>query len=381
MLIKSKISILCLISMLANAAQAQTPASPGISVVSPGFTPPGLSSLVTTPAVKPVPKANLDGQKNNNNAIPKATNQELPKPVEAKVEEVGSKPAVKTRAEILKAESRQFKPTGKNVIVSEASVNTNETEKVDFFKTLPTLLKPAIEHKLEAIINARPGEPVNVVIGVGVLNRIQTPLIDAVIDTINDIQIKKAGGVIMVATSSDEPISIIAREKDAPENAIMINLIPQEGVSARDVRINAVFKKSEEKMGEDGLIEKDAAHPLAVKLKNIMRDMAKGKVPSGFSLERGNGAQAHCNLPGIVTSQAQILNGASLNILVYVATNISENSNEIDERGCSGRNQLAAAVWPKLSLKKGEKTELYVIESILKEDPETSTRPSTLNKE
>lgn len=376
--------VLMIATVFAGSAMAQTKldspaannagvtqASPGVTSVAPGFAPPGLNEMVLdVDAQKPVLKASPGKV-----LIPGAVQvADVPMATPAILV---AKPKVKTRDEIAIAEARKFKPTGKNVVVS------NSTDQPEFDTNMPFAGKPLLRSgplpKMEPVINAKMGEPVNISISIGSLNRIVTPFSNAVVDTLSKAKIKTTGGVIVVAAESEETVSLIVREKDAPESAVMMNLFPQSDISARDVQVNASFAKRNSVDAKDGdTPERESAHPIAVKLKNIMRDMAKGRVPSGYSIEKGNNSSANCNLPGFDTQEAQVLVGANLTIRVYAAKNIAEGENEMDERGCSGRKQLASAAWPKLAVQKGGKTELFVIEAMIQDAAETATRPSTI---
>lgn len=360
---KFKLSVLAIVAIFASSAFAQAPATKNVSdavtPISPGFLPPGLNDLRRQPDTKPAPAA-------------KASVQE-----EAPQKEEGGKPKFKTREEIAAAENRKFKPTGKKVVVSEASAIPQEFFADPVKQQMGGMTATPIG-KLESVVNVKPGETASVPIAIGALNRIVTPFVDAVVDTVAEIQVKKAGGVVMIATGSMEPASVIIREKEAPESAFMLNLVPQSGIPARDVRINASFAKRANASRDDDTPEKDSAHPLAIKLKNLMRDLAKGKIPSGYAMEKGSGIPAKCDLPGFETREAQIFNGSTMTIRVYAAKNLTDGPNELDERGCSSRRQLAAGAWPRMSLGKGEKTELFVIEAPIRESGETASRPSAI---
>jgi conjugal transfer pilus assembly protein TraK len=345
----------------AGALAESIPANKTVAPMSPGFMPPGLDKM----------KQQSPDQENNDPEQRKAADKtpEIKSSLMSVPKDKAIKPKIKSREEITAAEARQFRPTGNNVVVSEAKVVPQE------FPAEPeNLASPA---RMDAVVNAKAGEPVNIPISIGVLNRIVTPFKDAVVDTVSNLQVKKAGGVIMVATSSSEPASVIIREKEDPESAVLINLVPLPGVPARDVRINAPFVKRASSRDEDGAAT-DIATPTVIKLKNVMRDIAKGKIPSGFSLEKGSGKPAECRLPGIATREAQVLSGSTMTVHVYAATNIADGENELDERGCASKRQLAASAWPRISLRKGERTELYVIQTPEREEDTQIARPSVI---
>lgn len=362
---KFKLSVLAIAAVFAGSAFAQAPATKPVSdaviPVSPGFVPPGLNDMKRQPDPKPAPAAKVSTAAAQQDEAPQET----------------AKPKFKTREEIAAAEARKFKPTGKKVVVSEASAIPQEFFADPVKQPMGGMTATPIG-KLESVVNVKPGETASVPIAIGALNRIVTPFVDAVVDTVADIQVKKAGGVVMFATGGMEPASVIIREKEAPESAFMLNLVPQTGIPARDVRINASFAKRATAGRDDDAPEKDSAHPLAIKLKNLMRDLAKGKIPSGYAMEKGIGIPAKCDLPGFETREAQVFNGSTMTIRVYAAKNLADGPNELDERGCSSRRQLAAGAWPRMSLGKGEKTELFVIEAPIRESAETATRPSAI---
>ena len=289
----------------------------------------------------------------------------------------------KTKSAPAKPQAAQ-KSSGKQVLVSEetefvvsagSDITVAQELNVGASTTTSRAAPPAAA--FDSIINTRQGEPSVVAISAGKLNRLVTPFDEIIVDTLSKrLQVKQSGGVVMVATKSHEQIDIIIRDAENPANAVMLTLDPQPNIPARDVRINASFAG---KSGRADDPENETAHPVAVRLKNVMRDMAKGEIPSGYSMKYGNKSAAQCALPGMQTKEAQVLTGSNTTIRVYAAKNISAETIEVDERGCSARNQLAAAVWPRLVLQSGESTELYVVEAPVREASKASTRPSVID--
>lgn len=329
-----------------------TPLVPGVTAVQPSFAPPRLASM----------------------------RQMSEAPVPAQTQPVAPK---QSPSAIVKPQD-QKKSTGKQVLVSEerefiapAEVSIVQTEN-HAKPEIPDSRAAAPAAAFDSVINARQGEPAIVAISTGKLNRLVSPFDEVVVDTLSKrVQIKHSGGVVMVATKSHEPIDIIIRDAENPANAVMLTLDPQPNIPARDVRINASFSGSKGGSVDDP--ENETAHPAAVRLKNIMRYMAKGDIPSGYAMKRGNQSPARCDFPGLQTREAQVLNGSGSTIRVYAAKNISAGPVELDERGCSARNQLAAAVWPRLVLQSGESTELYVIEAPVREASKASIRPPVID--
>lgn len=361
-----QLSALAMAVLAATQSYGQTkPASEGVIVTQPGFAAPGLA----------------DHAKER----PASMAQELPQPKKPIV-----KPAATQRVEPNKVgDPKVFKPSTKNIIVTEA-VHEPEMDELSLMDvtTGGTAQKAAKQEPAPALalgssLALKPGETATIPIAVGVLNRIVTPFAAVAVDTVSDVQIKTAGSVLLVATADLSPVSVIAREKDAPENAVILTLLPQKGLQARDVKLNVAFPKSlsaggKRTGGADDELERGSAHPLAVRLKNVMRELAQEKIPSGHSLEQGDGSQANCLLPGVSSSLAQVLAGSNYQIKVYALRNVSGGPIEVDERGCSERHHLASAVWPLQSLAPDEQTELYVIEAPERDAPQAPQRPSAL---
>ena len=297
----------------------------------------------------------------------------------------------KKRAEVEKNESRKFVPDGKNVVVSSSDQIPSEIEAA--FESTPKLANMsqtttssttqinAIAADLEKTqFQAKPGEPINVSIGIGTLNRFATDFQEVVIDTIDELQIKTVGNVFMLATDTLTPVTIIAREKDFPDSAVMINIIPQEGIAAKDIKISASKSYSSQNRNFQSNTTPNQG---VANLKNLLTDIARGKIPSGFSLTHVNPEQStssNCQTAGVRTALRQTLSGSANIVKIYKVENVSNSVIELDERLCTtNQNQVAAAYWPKLVLNKGEKSELYVIESIVDQESLQSSRPSSID--
>ncbi|MCD8338741.1 MAG: type-F conjugative transfer system secretin TraK [Burkholderiales bacterium] len=99
-------------------------------------------------------------------------------------------------------------------------------------------------------------------------------------------------------------------------------------------------------------------------IRKIMRSVALGTVPTGFSLSRESISDApQCRQEGLAFNFAagQMLKGRDFNVFIGLAKNHTESEIEFKGRNCASNRTVAVSSWPETVISAGEETEIYVI--------------------
>jgi len=213
----------------------------------------------------------------------------------------------------------------------------------------------------DGVIRAKQGKSYTLAIARGQLNRIVTPFADPKVLTVSAIETKVEGSSVYVATDSTASANLFITDNDGTD-AISLELAPADGVRPAEVRVEV--EKGAAAGGTPAGDKKDGRgdHPYVAEVKQMLRALALGSVPQGFTL--GDPAplrQAEvCAMPGVAFQPGQMMAGTRVNLLVYVAVNTGDDTVNFDESACAARDVMAVAAWPKFRLAPGEKTEIYV---------------------
>lgn len=344
-------------------AQGSKPLSVEVQEVKPGFEPPHLSEIRKT------------------HKMPTGT---VEKP-EQKAAEKPASPKSKAERQVITSDSTQDDLPGLVIAPKAPAGSAAPLAPVGAppaMQIASTSLAAAAPVDVPPVLVAVPGQPLSIPIAIGVLNRIVTPFEDAVVQTAAaEGKPLSDGPVILIAPGDAQPLSIVVSEKVDPKQAMLITLVPTQ-MAARDVTVQ-IQGFQPKKASSDGSKAgssntQDAGSPRATRIKGLMRDLAKGRIPSGFSLGKGSGAAAPCTLPGFMATEAQLLTSSTLSIKVFSVLNLSTQDNELDPRGCSNPEHIGSAAWPLSRLRPGEKTELYLMVDTTNRESDLSARPSAI---
>lgn len=233
------------------------------------------------------------------------------------------------------------------------------------------------------IVQITPGTNIIIPIAINHPNRIVTPFDHPVV--LNDETSKPEirDNVLYFSPTSDALVSWYITDGDNQDTAISITLMPKripprEITLVGDVNFNSktVNRKAE---------KWEKSQPYVATLQSILKDVALGQVPSGYAVMATPPSTVivpSCRPNGLrVEFGKQTLVGHNLVVHVGLATNLSKNTVEFDEDSCADWDIAAVAAFPKLVLKPGEKTEVYVIQKFLKPDTSKKPRASLLTME
>jgi len=237
------------------------------------------------------------------------------------------------------------------------------------------------------LLQVKPGINELIPIAVGHLNRLVTPFDNPVVTTTSQATTSTKGKIVYVATPDETPVTVYITPGDNQDIALSLTLIPKR-IPAREIHLGLdkdtykVLTKLQQQSTSATGKAADKEQAYITTLKQLFRDLGLQKTPPGFSLrDPGHSESIHCHPDRLHISTGQLLEGQELLILVGVARNTGVTSIEFDERACATGNAevLAVAAWPKVVLRPGEATELYVVVRRSAEQAAT-LRPSLLDR-
>ena len=236
-------------------------------------------------------------------------------------------------------------------------------------------------------LQVKPGINELIPIAVGHLNRLVTPFDNPVVTTTSQATTSTKGKIVYVATPDEPPVTLYITPGDNQDIALSLTLIPKR-IPAREIHLSLdkdtykVLTKLQQQASPAAGKAADKEQEYITTLKKLFRDLGLQKTPPGFSLrEPGHAESIRCHQDRLQISTGQLLEGQDLSILVGVARNTGVTSIEFDERSCAtGKDEvLAVAAWPKVVLRPGESTELYV--AVRRSAEQAATlRPSLLTR-
>lgn len=224
-------------------------------------------------------------------------------------------------------------------------------------------------------IAVTPGVNEVIPISVGHTNRIMMPFDTPRIRTTSNATFDVEGRAVYV-TSSDEgsPVTAFVSEAGDPETALSLTFVPKR---IPPVEVDISIEGDHGVQGYRSTKKAKAweqAQPYVDALRNVLREVAIGKTPQGYSLSEKPDARdlPGCQLSGVTFDfiDGQVLKGHQLQVNVGVMQNRSDKTIEFREPACSGDDVRAVAAWPHPLLEPGQKSEVYVVRGI--EEPQST---------
>lgn len=119
--------------------------------------------------------------------------------------------------------------------------------------------------------------------------------------------------------------------------------------------------------------------PYVETIRTMLREVALGKIPSGYSLGSVRGARniPSCKQPGLAFDflNGQRLTGHNLDIYVGTAKNTTKETIIFEETSCGNWGAAAVTTWPLHVLNPGQSTEVYVVMKEARKIIEAPERP------
>ncbi|WP_207461833.1 type-F conjugative transfer system secretin TraK [Azospirillum sp. SYSU D00513] len=248
---------------------------------------------------------------------------------------------------------------------------------------------------LPALISMKPGTTELVAVAEGHLNRIVTPFAEPSVVTTSDAKTRISGNVVYVSTTS--PATIYITPKGDESVALPLALVPRR-IPPREIKLemsqSAGWGLTYASMGGGSVGGAYAARnkkaekweenqPYVETLRAIFRDVALGKVPSGYQMREVGAREAvpHCDAPGGVSFRfdgGQVLQGGHLDVAIGIVTNKTGQTIELSEPWCAGADVAGVAFWPANVLQPGQSTEVFVVRRPMQETDTDTRRPSLL---
>lgn len=172
-------------------------------------------------------------------------------------------------------------------------------------------------------------------------------------------KVKSAPGGIFVSMG-DEKVGLYVYDESDPENIMSLQLMPRD-IPQRDIKL-AMKTSSGRKNRQAEQFE--TAQPYVQTVSVLLTEIAQGRVPVGYTMERARGYEITCQMPGVSLRLSQILYGANMQVGVFSARNTSGAPLEIDEQSCGLDRVAAVAAYPTAMLQPGESVELYVAKKV-----------------
>lgn len=226
-----------------------------------------------------------------------------------------------------------------------------------------------------------PGQATVVRLGVGHLNRIVTPFQRPEVLTTAQVQTEIRGSVIYIAPAEvGKAITLDVSEEGQPGTSLMLAIDPQ-AIPPKEVcvRLPAGTRRTADPGGGPALAW-ERSSPFLDTVRTILRTVALGQIPPGYTLESLDGPGPDCREPGLAFSfkPGQRLVGGRLDVVVGTVTNTSSDRREVLEPACGATPGLVAvAAWPQVMLDPGASSEVYVLRRIA-EAPSPTARRSLL---
>ena len=196
------------------------------------------------------------------------------------------------------------------------------------------------------------------------------------------------GNVIYVSTDKTEAVSMFITEQGSEDQAISVTMLPK-NIPPREIFLQM---KNQGKSSPDSYNLQRSDNPEAAAfekslpyvetLRTVMRHLALGKIPPGYTKNRIQGAQnvPSCHQEGLTFNftRGQRFSGQNWDIYVGTANNISNDPIEFEETACGSWQTAAVASWPLHVLEPRQSTEIFIVMKEFRPVTEKTERPSLI---
>ncbi len=233
------------------------------------------------------------------------------------------------------------------------------------------------------------------------VNRIVTPFVSPSITSIGltagngkdgtcgEICVK--GNVIYLSTDKNDPVSMFITEQGSEEQALSITVVPQD-IPPREVFLQLSAEAKGSKAASDSLAQDnleaetfEKSQPYVEAIRQMMRSVALGQVPSGYVLGMARGAKniPSCRQNGLSFNfkDGQRLTGHNLDLFIGVVKNVSREAIEFNEMSCGSWQTAAVASYPLHVLQPGQMSEVYIVMKEARMPAPKPQRPSLIPRD
>jgi len=200
------------------------------------------------------------------------------------------------------------------------------------------------------------------------LNRIVTPFQHPVVKTTSAAKIEAVGQTLFVSISPTQvdPIVLYVMEKGDTLDAVSVMLDPKElGPVEIDLKQSGMPGSGgpQYRFDDSKAAHWEQSNPYTDTLTDMMRQIAKGKVPPGyeFHMYAKGDRMPVCQQEGLSVVPKQVMEGHDMIAYVGAMTNNSDRPIEFQESACAVQGVLAVASWPGPLLQPHESSEVYIV--------------------
>jgi len=197
------------------------------------------------------------------------------------------------------------------------------------------------------------------------LNRVLVPFSDPQVRTTSSADYQIHQQAIYIATQSQGPVTMYVTNGSDESTAISLTLVPRQ---IAPVEVSLSMRGGNEPMvygSREQAGDWETSQPYVDTLRDLLREVALGEVPQGYSLANATptSAFAGCAQPGLSFnfSSGQVLSGQKFRVHVGVASNTADQPIEFVENNCGAVDVAAVAAWPYTRLSPEQSTEVYVV--------------------
>ena len=181
----------------------------------------------------------------------------------------------------------------------------------------------------------------------GQINRIVTPFEKPNIQTVSTAEISTRDNVIYVTTQEEQPVTMFVTPEDDEGLAVSLTLLPQ---SIPPIQANLMFSQAvagtaAASSGQRSLAYSGQARrweqnqPYMESLRSIMRELALGNLPRGYSLVdvQSGDAVPDCAQQGLDYdfTNVQYILGHEFRVFIVAAQNVSSQPKEVLHASCT----------------------------------------------
>jgi len=198
-------------------------------------------------------------------------------------------------------------------------------------------------------------------IAVGHLNRIITPYSEPKVTTSSPATTEIRDNVIYIGTTEERPLTMFITEKGSESQALSLTLIPRK-IPPREIFLKLKNQEIAPTYQTKKAEKWEKSQPYIATIESLFKGLALGEMPSGYRFVKNKKDTAFCKQEGLSFNfkNGQTIAGHNLIVQIGVITNTSPESIEFIESTCGNWDVAAVSSFPKIALKAGEKTEVFV---------------------
>jgi len=228
-------------------------------------------------------------------------------------------------------------------------------------------------------IDMKPGINEIVQVAQNHLNRIVTPFENPKVTSTSPATTESRDNVIYIGTSNSAPVTLYITEKGSEELALSLTLIPKK-IPPREIFLS-LGKEFSTSIVTTTAKKWEESQPYILSLESLFKSLALSQLPKGYTFTNEIvGTLPNCRQAGLNFNfnDGQTVLGHHFIVHIGIAKNTSPEPIEFIESTCGDWDIAAVSSFPKVAIKPGERTEVYVIQKRNYQREIKVTRPSLL---